>query len=276
MQEITALMDTHVLRTRLVWVCLFFIFPLTAQAELQNRTIGLRMGLIAADLNYEERPAGAASHNEEGTVPGIYVSFKEQSRRVYGEMVIHYYNGTTDYVGQAQDTPGNFLGLISAETDTELVDVNYRIGGLLNQSVEMYAGIGYHYHRRDINAAQLTGGAPVEGQLQRLTWFYGLLGMKYHFIRQGDSDLAINVQARRMINPRVNAKTSTVSTTIDLDETWGYQLSLPYTFKMSSRYFMTVEPFAKQWRMDRATDGLGNSLSDSDLDVYGVNFILGW
>jgi hypothetical protein len=250
--------------------------PATAMDERQNRAISMKIGLSAADINYEEKPVGAQTHTEEGTVPGVYISFKEQLERLYGELVINYNKGKSDYSGQAQDTLGNYLGLIDTDTDTELLDTYYRVGGYINRDLEMYGGFGYRYWRRDINAASLSNGSPVEGLLQRFTWFYGLVGAKYHFINRPDLGLAVNVQARRMINPKVSAKNTTVSTSIDLDETWGYQVSLPVTIKVSSTYALTIEPFATQWQLDQTSDGLGNVLPDNESNTYGIHFILSW
>lgn len=275
-------METLLTRMRaysraLIILSLFGVMsPVLALNEVQNRAISMKIGLSMADINYEEQPAGAPTHTEEGTLPGVYISFKEQHERLYGEMVIEYYNGKADYAGQAQDTPGNYLGLINTETDTELVDLNYRVGGYMNRELEMYGGIGYRYWRREINAARLPDNSPVEEQLQRFTWFYGLLGANYHFYSRPDLDMALSLQARRMINPQINIKNTTLSNNIDIDETWGYQVSLPVKVKISPAYSLTIEPYAKQWKLDRASDGGGNFVPQNESNIYGVHFILSW
>jgi len=274
----TLLTRRHANNHSFIILSILFIIatPAAALDQQQNRGISMKIGLSMADINYEEQPVGAETHTEEGTLPGVYVSFKGQQERLYGEMVIHYYNGTADYVGQAQDTPGNYLGLINTETETELVDLNYRVGGYINRELEMYGGVGYRYWRRDINAARLPDNSPVEGQLQRFTWFYGLLGANYHFYRRPNLDVALSLQARRMINPQVNVKNTTVSNNIDIDETWGYQVSLPVMVKISSSYFLTIEPFAKQWKLDQANDASGNFVPQNESNTYGIHFILSW
>lgn len=245
-------------------------------AQSQVRGVKMKIGLSAVDFNYEERMNGSQVNTEDGNLPGLYLAFTDQGKRFYGEMIFNYYQGQVDYRGQAQDNLGNFLGLVTTDTDTEILDLNYRVGGQVYPSVELYGGLGYRYWKRDINPTTLAGGAPVDGLLERFTWFYGMFGVKYHFVDNADLGVAINLQLRRMINPKISAKNSTISTHFDLKESWGYQLSFPFRIGIRAPYALTIEPFAKQWQLDQASDGGGNLLPQNETDTYGVHFILSW
>lgn len=260
----------------LLALCLSMYSHYILAQQPQVHGIKMRMGLSAVNFNYEEQINGSQVNAEDGNIPGVYLAFKEQGKRTYGELIINYAQGQVDYSGQAQDNLGNFLGLVSTETDTELLDLNYRVGGRVYTPVELYAGLGYRYWRRDINPTTLSGGAPVDGLIERFSWFYALFGGKYHFIDKADLGVAINVQARRMIDPKISAKNSTINTRFDLEESWGYQLSLPVRFKLSAPYALTIEPFAKRWQLDQASDANGNLLPENETDIYGVHFVLSW
>ena len=79
-----------------------------------------------------------------------------------------------------------------------------------------------------------------------------------------------------MINPKVSAKNATISTGIDLEESWGYQLSFPMMVKIRSPYSLTIEPFLTRWELDQASNSDGDLLPENETDILGVNFILSW
>ncbi len=257
-------------------VLLGMALPHAGMAQPPNRTLNMKLGLGAASFNYEETLGGSQVNAEDGILPGLYISFKEYRKRVYGEFVLTFYGGNVDYAGQAQDSLGNFLGLVTTDTDTQLLDLNYRVGSYYTRALELYGGLGYRYWQREINPASLSNGTPVAGLLERFTWFYGLAGASYHFNTGSNMDIAVNLQARRMFRPKVNAKNPTIIANIEPDEKWGYELTVPVTIRIRSPYTLTIEPFYKQWRLDQASDSSGNTLPDNDTDTYGVNFILGW
>lgn len=244
--------------------------PLNTASVNSNKAMQVELFVGASLMNfgYTEFAADDAWLDEEnGVVPGLLVGGTLHWSKAYASLAMNYYFGEVEYQGQTQSDNPALSGLpISSVSDTDIFDTTV-IAGYQFSSLNIYAGLGYYFWRRNIRPTVTSSGLPVAGVLEFYSWSYALLGAKTELWRNWTSQLELDLRVTRMLDANMEVDFLGFSgydnATLNLGEDWGFRLAVPWTFQfVESESSIIIEPYYTSWNLKRS--------SVTELTVGGV------
>lgn len=234
---------------------LLFIFMLCfklAIAEDYRSQYELLLGFSLLDMNYKEfDDTNFLLDREDGILPGIISEIKFSGQDIDSYLYGSYHTSTIDYDGQTQGgTP------VQTDTETEIVDIQYRLSDKPTKQHQLYGGIGYRYWRRDIQSI-----GNVSGILEHYKWFYGMLGLKSRLLKDYNSELSFDVRITHMLKANMDIDFKGFSATgfaslddktVDLGKKTNFRISIPWRIKIENSYTWLIEPYFEQWDIGKS------------------------
>ncbi|MEJ2142151.1 MAG: hypothetical protein P8Y24_07305 [Gammaproteobacteria bacterium] len=211
-----------------------------------------RLGFSMLDMNYKEfDDTNFLLDREDGFLPGVTGEFKFTGQNADSYLFASYHTSTIDYDGHTQ-------GGIPVQTDTEtdIIDVQYRLNAKSSKQHQMYGGIGYRFWRRDI---QSTGN--VSGILEHYTWSYGMLGVKSRFFKDYNSELSLDFRITHMLEANMDIDFKGFSATgfaplddksVNLGKKTNFRISLPWRIKYKNLHTWIIEPYFEKWDIGKS------------------------
>lgn len=235
---------------------LIFLFSLTcfgnSVADELNSNSEIFLGFSLLDMNYKEfDDTGFLLDREDGVLPGVTGQIVFPGKSIDKILYGSFYSSTIDYDGQTQSGAP-----VQTDTDTDIIDVQFRVSETSSQQNQLYGGVGYRYWRRDILSV---GG--VSGLLEHYNWFYALLGLRSTYFRNYNSELAFDFRITRMLKANMDIDFKGYSLTgsaplddktVDLGKKTNFRFSMPWRVKVKDSYTWVVEPYFEQWDIGKS------------------------
>lgn len=196
---------------------------------------------------------------EEGILTGAVGNFRFNFNKNYFVSTdARFYIGIVDYDGHTQ--PG-FVP-IKSTTNTFIFDINSALGRRFTTApayIDLYAGLGYHFWRRQINPTFTSGGVPVAGLLEYYQWWYLMAGTKFIFNRSGNQEIGLDIRTTYMQNASIEVDFQGFggydNKKLDLGNRFGFYLAVPIKFKSSSSVDWIIEPYYEYIDIGRSNVG---------------------
>lgn len=243
----------------------FMFLPGVNADELQNER-EFSLGFSLLDMSYKEfDDTGFLLNREDGLLTGVTGQFKFAGVNIDHYLYGSYHASTIDYDGYTQNGYP-----VQTDTETDIVDLQYRLSSKKYQRTGIYAGIGYRHWRRDILS---TGN--VSGLLEDYKWFYGLAGVQAYFFKDANSEVSIDLRITKMLKAEMDIDFKGFSytglaplddKTVNLGKKINLRIGVPWRFRTANSYTWVIEPYYEEWDI-----GKSNVVN---LTENGVNVIL--
>lgn len=239
----------RMLRSLFLVTCLLLVNLKVVEAQNHNESI---LGFSLLDMHYKEfDDTDFLLDREDGFLPGLTGEFKITGQSTDSYLYASYHTSTIDYDGYTQ-------GGIPVQTDTEtdIIDVQYRLGTKSSNKHQVYGGIGYRFWGRDIQSI-----ANVSGILEHYKWFYGLFGIKSRFLKDNNSELSLDFRITRMLDANMDIDFNGFSATglaplddksVNLGKKTNFRIGLPWRVKYRNSYTWVIEPYFEKWDIGKS------------------------
>lgn len=223
---------------------------------VQDHNYEISLGLSLLDMNYKEfKDNGFLLDREDGLLPGMTGQLTYYGKNLDSVFLASYHASDIHYDGHTQ--PG--LLPVQTRTDTDIVDIQYRLSEKAIEPYRFYGGLGYRYWRRSIRPTIVdNGGVPeaVAGLLEHYDWFYGMLGVNSSFYKKGNSELAFDFRVTHMLKANMEIDflgyNGYDNKTLDLGKKTNIRIALPWRFKSEKSSVWLIEPYFEQWDIGKS------------------------
>jgi len=206
-------------------------------------------GFSIMDLAYKEfREDGGLFNREDGILPGIVAGVTKpvgQWWDLAGEF--SYYSNDVNYNGQTQS---GFP--FETRTDEKLFDLALQLKRQIKTSghlnYKLYAGLGYHLWKRDIQST-----ATVSGLFGTYEWWYGQLGAKV--APSEKSNWVVDFRLTHPINANIKINFNGLfdDKKLNLNGQLSGRLSFAWQPQLSHSLKFIAEPYLEYWHLGRST-----------------------
>ena len=199
--------------------------------------------------------------SETGIIPGFIIGATYHQPDWFAQTTFNYHSGDVDYSGHTQSIYIEYDGLpINSTTNTQIADTTFLLGKSFISPYlyehTLFGGFGYYKWRRHIQPSNLANGTRVAGILEFYSWFYLVAGVSTPVYSDKQSSVELDFRFTHMLQATLDVDFLGYGgydgTTLDLGETLGYQLRLPWKYIFDQDKVITVEPYYIYWDIERS------------------------